>query len=321
MSLGIQYTSYCRLDTITLLSADSGGPIYDIYDRGTGLKLNTIVLPPNDNVFPVSRYKVSRYRGGKGGSQFIGLIVQSNGESQEIEIPCEPAPEVRRGRVRKDAGDNGQPTPGGAGRAHAVEQLRELSPAQRRAIDRLVEAGEKNPDLREEMQRRVLDLLTTMPEPPDVELPEVLEEMAEAILESPALKKLIDFIYPEIEPLAPGGFQHGYPVGPGGPQPCCWSTPNAHKSGMWFYKPGGTSYLSPFDGEPEDGMVFWRFDEDMFDEPPWLWHDPERLRQEIEAGEPEARRELQERLQREWNEGLDDVLEGMGADPGPGGMG
>ena len=312
MSLGIKYTSYCRLDTITLLSADSGGPIYDIYDRGTGLKLNTIVLPPNDNVFPISRYKVSRYRGGKGGSQFIGLIVQSNGESQEIEIPCEPAPEVRRGRVAKDVQDDRQPNPGGD-LAAGAQQLQNLSPAQRRAMNRLIEEGNNNPGLREEMQRRVLELLDKIPEPPEGQDP---LGIGEALLADPDLKALLDFIFPEMTPVAPGGFQHGYPVGPGGPQPCCWPTPKSHKSSMWFYKPGGTSYLSPFDGIPENGMMFWRFEEDMFDEPPWLWHDPERLRQEIEAGEPEARQELQERLQKEWDEGLNEVLENMGAAPG-----
>ena len=281
MSLGIKYTSYCRLDIITLLSADNGGPIYDIYDRETGRQLDTIVLPPNDNVFPESTYKVSRYIGGKGGSQFIGLIVQSNGESQEIEIPCEPAQEVRRGRVAKDNRDGRQPL------SPAQRAALDLSPEPRRVVNRLIEKGDKNPELREELQRRVKKILDKVKPPAGVEDfdPLGVEAMLEA---NPLVNKLLNFIYPEDEAAKPlidlekvrrELSQPGYPVRPG-PRPCCPPTPNAHKSSMWFYKSGDTNYLTPFDGQPESGMVFWRFLEDMFDEPPWLWHDPERLQRD-----------------------------------------
>ena len=226
MSLGIKYTSYCRLNIITLLSADSGGPIYDIYDRKTGRKLDTVVLPPNDNVFPVSIYKVSRYRESKESPESIGLIVQSNGVTQEIVTQCEPIPDIPRARAIKDNPFN----------------MEKIDPVEWR------------------------EWLDKQNKPPGWILNDegmIREEVINAFLNQRSVGNDVLNRYTT------------------GREPCCPPTPGAHKSGMWFYKSGMSNYLTPFNGEPQNGMVFWRFVEDMAgEEPPWLWHDPQRLQRD-----------------------------------------
>tara|TARA_R100000664_G_C2759512_1_gene149399 strand:- start:612 stop:3680 length:3069 start_codon:yes stop_codon:yes gene_type:complete len=100
---------------ITLEGAELGGPIYRVYDRQSGALLDTIAISPaiwtesgekiSEENFPNRTYHPNRYV--VGDDQYAGLIIESRGASEEIQIRCGPAPAPTvqpRGRVRRDRG-------------------------------------------------------------------------------------------------------------------------------------------------------------------------------------------------------------------------
>ena len=85
---------------ITLYGAELGGPIYKVYDRQSGALLDTIVISPeiwtesgqqiNDENFPDRTYHPNRYV--VGDDQYSGLVIESRGASEEIQVRCGSAP-------------------------------------------------------------------------------------------------------------------------------------------------------------------------------------------------------------------------------------
>jgi hypothetical protein len=106
----------CR---ITLYGAELGGPIYKVYDRQSGALLDTIVISPaiwtesgqqiSDENFPDRTYHPNKYVVGE--DQYSGLVVESRGASEQVQVRCGPAPPPPsappRGRVRRDGQEPG----------------------------------------------------------------------------------------------------------------------------------------------------------------------------------------------------------------------